>query len=168
ARRITSMIPNWSNIANSVKSIQPILRPTVLLQDHATDSQISRSTTGMRKNSNKRNFASRFGIWSLLASSSSRKQAVGLRNADNHTTTLNQNGRLRRDCGIEAFICLTARSLQPALSLHREPIGSHKQDAAQKNTEAHKKQSDRHQHETIALWLGKRWDNNDQSSQEAE
>jgi len=49
------MIANWSNIANRVKSIQPILRPTVLLQDHTTDSQISRATTGMRKNSDKAN-----------------------------------------------------------------------------------------------------------------
>lgn len=101
------MIPNWSNIAISVKSIQPILRPTVLLQDHTTDLQISRATAGMRKNSDQANFAGRLGIWNLLATSISRKKAVGLSNADNQTTTLNQTGRLRRDCGIEAFICLT-------------------------------------------------------------
>jgi len=31
------MLAHWSNIANSVKSIQPILRPTVLPQDHTAD-----------------------------------------------------------------------------------------------------------------------------------
>ena len=100
------MIANWSNIANSVKSIQPILRPTVLLQDHTTDSQISRATTGMRKNSDQTNVSGRL-ICNLLARSNSRKQAVGLRNADNQTTVLNQTGRLRRGCGIEAFISTT-------------------------------------------------------------
>ena len=73
ARRIASMIANWSNIANSVKSIQPILRPTVLLQDHTTDSQMSRATTGMNKNSGQTNVAGRLGIWNLLARSISRK-----------------------------------------------------------------------------------------------
>ena len=86
------MIPNWSNMAISVKSIQPILRPTVLLHDHTTDSQISRATTGMRKNSDQTNVAGRFGTWNLLARSNSRKKAVGLRNADNQTTVLNQTG----------------------------------------------------------------------------
>jgi hypothetical protein len=92
------MIPNWSNIAKSVKSIQPILRPTVLLQDHTTDSQTSRATTGMRKNSDQTNVLGRL-IWNLLARSNSRKKAAGLRNAANHTTTLNQTGRLRRGFG---------------------------------------------------------------------
>ena len=110
---LTTKIPNWSNIANSVKSIQPILRPTVLLQDHTTDSQISRATTGMRKNSDTANISGTL-IWNLPARSNSRKQAVGLRNADNQTTTLNQNGRLRRDCGIEAFICLTTQAQRPS------------------------------------------------------
>ncbi len=100
------MIPNWSNIASSVTTIQPILRPTVLLQDHTADSQMSRATTGMTKSSNQTNVSGRL-ICNLLARSNSRKQTVGLRNADNQTTVLNQTGTLRRGCGIEAFTCLT-------------------------------------------------------------
>jgi len=71
-RRIANMIATWSNIANSVKSIQPILRPTVLLHDHTTDSQISRATTGMRKNNNQASVSGRL-IWNLLARSNNRK-----------------------------------------------------------------------------------------------
>src|SRR5258706_14470275 len=97
------MIPNWSNIANSVKSIQPILRPTVLLRDHTTDSQMNRATAGMTKSSDQTNVPGRL-ICNLSARSNSRKQAVGLRNADNQTTELDQNAGLRRGCGIEAFI----------------------------------------------------------------
>jgi len=67
------MIPNWSNVASSVIAIQPILRPTVLLRDHTTDSQISRATTGIRKNSDQTNVSGSFGIWNLLARSKSRK-----------------------------------------------------------------------------------------------
>ena len=67
------MIPNWSNIVSSVKTIQPILLPTVLLRDHTTDSQMNRATTGMRKNSDQTNVAGRFGIWNLLARSNRRK-----------------------------------------------------------------------------------------------
>src|SRR5687768_11031750 len=91
ARRTARIIANWSNIANSVKSIQPILRPTVLLQDHTTHSQISRATTGMRKNSDQATVSGRL-IWNLLARSNSRKKAVGLRHADSQTTVLNQTG----------------------------------------------------------------------------
>lgn len=70
---MTARIANWSNIAKNVKSIQPILRATVLLQDHTTDSQISRATAGMRISSDPTNFAGRLGIWNLLARSISRK-----------------------------------------------------------------------------------------------
>src|SRR5688572_2024882 len=101
------MIPNWSSIASSVKTIPPILPPIVLLRDHATDSQINRATTGIRKNSDQTNIAGSLGIWNVLASSNSEKQTVGLRNTANQTTALTQAGGLRRDCGIEAFMWLT-------------------------------------------------------------
>jgi hypothetical protein len=57
---------------------------------------------------------------------------------------------------------------QEPLFLGDKPIGSRKENRAEKNTEAHKKQSNRPQHETIALWRGKRWAKNGQSSKEAE
>jgi hypothetical protein len=57
----------------------------------------------MRNNSDQTNVPGKL-IRDLLARSNSRKQAAGLRNADNQTTVLNQTGRLRRGCGIAAFI----------------------------------------------------------------
>ena len=110
ARMMITRIPNWSSIATSVKSIQPILRPTVLLQDHTTHSQTSRASAGMRKNTDQATVSGTL-TWNLLARSNSRKQAVGLRNADNQTTVLNQTDRLRRGCEIEAFIWLTTEAL---------------------------------------------------------
>ena len=67
------MIPNWRNIESSVKTIPPILPPTVLQRDHTTDSQISRATTGIRKNSDQTKVAGSFGIWNSLARSKRRK-----------------------------------------------------------------------------------------------
>src|SRR5437870_13438908 len=55
------MIANWSNIAKRVKSIQPIFRPNVMLQDHATHSHINRAEAGTRINSVQTSVSGRFG-----------------------------------------------------------------------------------------------------------
>ncbi|MGA2070512.1 MAG: hypothetical protein ABSG97_04120 [Sedimentisphaerales bacterium] len=65
---------NWIAIANNVKSIQPILRATVVLDHHTTDSQTSRASKGMRQNSEATTASGKLlGTLNLSASINNRK-----------------------------------------------------------------------------------------------